>query len=50
LRLITPDGVRISVSDEKGEALLKRGYRRVPEETPEPEPAPKPTRKRKAKV
>jgi hypothetical protein len=51
MRLITPEGVRISVSDEKGEALLKKGYRRVEDDVPPPlaDPKPSPRRKPRAK-
>jgi hypothetical protein len=50
LKLITPDGVRISVSDDKGEALLKQGYRLVEEETPPPAEPDKPPRRKPKKA
>lgn len=41
MRLIDPNGVRISVSDERGEELLRYGYRLVIDQPDPPVPDPK---------
>lgn len=49
--MISPNGVRVSVSDEKGERLKAQGWKPVRvEATPEPAPAPKPRRTRQKKA
>lgn len=51
MRLIAPNGVRVSVSEEKGARLLKEGYRSVPAPKPEPAvPAEKPKTAAKPKA
>lgn len=41
MRLISPSGVRVSVSDERGERLLSQGYKREgAAEKAAPSPAP----------
>lgn len=43
MKLISPNGATVSVSNDKGERLLKQGYRRV--EAPKP-PPPAPRRRK----
>lgn len=47
MRLIAPNGVSVSVSDEKGERLLKAGYRTEQVEAPAPPDPPKRRYRRK---
>lgn len=40
MKLIAPNGSRVSVSDEKGIRLLRQGYRTVDGKAPKPAPVP----------
>lgn len=50
MKLLDPNGVRISVSDERGERLKAQGYREVGAAESAPAPSPKPRRPRAKKT